>query len=91
MAKELVYNATIAEREDLTPALAVFRVRPDEGFPGDGSWFTPGQYLTLGLNNEVKPELGSVRRPMSIASAPKRATSSSSTSATSTSPSRTTR
>lgn len=72
MAKELVYNATIAEREDLTPALAVFRVRPDEGFPGDGSWFTPGQYLTLGLNNEVKPELGSVRRPMSIASAPER-------------------
>lgn len=72
MAKELVYNATIVEREDLTPALAVFRVRPDEGFPGEGSWFTPGQYLTLGLNNTEKPELGSVRRPMSIASAPER-------------------
>src|SRR5262249_9895649 len=33
-------------------------------------WFTPGQYCVLGLNNEEKPELGSVRRSMSIASAP---------------------
>lgn len=72
MAKELVYNATLAEREDLTPALAVFRLRPDEGLPGQGSWFIPGQYLTIGLNNEERPELGSVRRPMSIASAPER-------------------
>lgn len=72
MAKELVYNATLAEREDLTPALAVFRIRPDEALPGEGSWFVPGQYLTIGLNNREKPELGSVRRPMSIASAPER-------------------
>lgn len=72
MAKELVYNATIAERDDLTPALAVFRLRPDDGFPGEGSWFVPGQYLTIGLNNTEKPELGGVRRPMSIASAPER-------------------
>lgn len=72
MAKELAYNATLVEREDLTPALAVFRLRPDDGFPGEGSWFIPGQYLTIGLNNEQKPELGSVRRPMSIASAPER-------------------
>lgn len=72
MAKELVYNATLVEREDLTPALAVFRLRPDEALPGEGSWFVPGQYLTIGLNNTEKPELGSVRRPMSIASAPER-------------------
>ncbi|WP_434416173.1 hypothetical protein [Nannocystis pusilla] len=72
MAKELVYNATLVEREDLTPALAVFRIRPDEALPGEGSWFVPGQYLTIGLNNTEKPELGSVRRPMSIASAPER-------------------
>lgn len=72
MAKELAYNATLAEREDLTPALAVFRIRPDEGLPGEGPWFVPGQYLTIGLNNEERPELGSVRRPMSIASAPER-------------------
>ncbi|MCY0990340.1 hypothetical protein OV203_24585 [Nannocystis sp. ILAH1] len=72
MAKELVYNATLVEREDLTPALAVFRIRPDEALPGEGSWFVPGQYLTIGLNNTEKPELGGVRRPMSIASAPER-------------------
>lgn len=70
--KELVYNATLAEREDLTPALAVFRIRPDDPLPGEGPWFVPGQYLTIGLNNTEKPELGSVRRPMSIASAPER-------------------
>jgi ferredoxin--NADP+ reductase len=72
MAKPLEYNATLVEREDLTPALGVFRIRPDEGLPGEGAWFVPGQYMVLGLNNEAKPELGGVRRPMSIASAPER-------------------
>jgi ferredoxin--NADP+ reductase len=72
MAKPLEYNATLVEREDITPALGVFRVRPDEPLPGTGAWFVPGQYMVLGLNNEVKVELGGVRRPMSIASAPER-------------------
>lgn len=72
MAKLLEYNATLVEREDITPLLGVFRIRPDEALPGEGAWFTPGQYMTLGLNNEAVPELGSVRRPMSIASAPER-------------------
>lgn len=72
MAKPLEYNATLVEREDLTPALAVFRIRPDEALPGTGAWFVPGQYMVLGLNNEVRVELGGVRRPMSIASAPER-------------------
>ena len=72
MAKPLEYNATLVEREDLTPALGVFRVRPDEALPGTGAWFVPGQYMVLGLNNEVRVELGGVRRPMSIASAPDR-------------------
>ncbi|HEY0137418.1 MAG TPA: hypothetical protein VGB85_25215, partial [Nannocystis sp.] len=72
MAKPLEYNATLVEREDLTPALGVFRVRPDEALPGTGAWFVPGQYMVLGLNNEVRVELGGVRRPMSIASAPER-------------------
>jgi ferredoxin--NADP+ reductase len=30
----------------------------------------PGQYIAIGLNNEAAPELGSVRRSMSIVSAP---------------------
>ncbi len=68
MAKPLEYNATLVERVDQTAALAIFKVRPDE--PHEGTWFVPGQYVTIGLNNEAKPELGSVRRPMSIASAP---------------------
>jgi ferredoxin--NADP+ reductase len=69
MAKPLTYNATLAERIDLTSALSIFRVQPDEP-PTARPWFTAGQYCVLGLNNEAKPELGSVRRSMSIASAP---------------------
>ncbi len=69
MARLLTYNATLVERTDITDKLAVFRVRPDEAIP-EGAWFVPGQYMVLGLNNEEKPELGGVQRPMSIASPP---------------------
>ena len=69
MAKPIEYNATLEQRIDLTDALAIFKLRPDEPLAGD-PMFVPGQYMTLGLNNEQVPELGSVRRPMSIASAP---------------------
>lgn len=69
MAKPIEYNATLVERIDLTSALAVFKLRPDEPIT-DEPTFIPGQYMTLGLNNEEVPEKGSVRRPMSIASAP---------------------
>lgn len=68
MAKALEYNATMVERVDLTDALTLFRVMPDER-PAPG-WFVPGQYCVLGMNNPDKPELGGVRRSMSIASAP---------------------
>jgi ferredoxin/flavodoxin---NADP+ reductase len=69
MAKPLVYNATLIERVDLTDALTIFRVQPDQ--PSEKRpWFVPGQYCVLGMNNEARPELGSVRRSMSIASAP---------------------
>jgi ferredoxin--NADP+ reductase len=67
--KPLVYNATLAKRIDLTPALTLFQIKPDEP-PAEKLWFEPGQYCVLGMNNEAKPELGSVRRSMSIASAP---------------------
>lgn len=66
MAKPLEYNATLVGREDLTSALAIFKVRSDDETPP----FLPGQYVTLGMNNEKNPDLGSVRRPMSIVSAP---------------------
>jgi ferredoxin--NADP+ reductase len=69
MAKLLAYNATMVERVDLTDALAVFRIRPDR-LPEKRPWFTAGQYCVLGLNNVEQPELGSVQRPMSIASPP---------------------
>ncbi len=69
MAKPLEYNATLIERIDVTDALTVFRIQPDQA-PAQASWFTPGQYCVIGMNNEEKPELGSVRRSMSIASAP---------------------
>jgi len=69
MAKALEYNATLIERVDVTDALTMFRVQPDKP-PEQKVWFTPGQYCVLGMNNAEKPELGSVRRSMSIASAP---------------------
>ncbi len=69
MAKLLEYNATLIERIDVTDALTMFRVQPDK-MPETRPWFVPGQYCVLGMNNAEKPELGSVRRSMSIASAP---------------------
>jgi len=69
MAKPLEYNATLSERVDVTDALTLFRVQPDTP-PEERPWFVPGQYCVLGMNNAEKPELGSVRRSMSIASAP---------------------
>jgi ferredoxin--NADP+ reductase len=68
MAKALEYNATLVERIDVTDALSIFRVKPDQ--EPARPWFVPGQYCVLGMNNAEKPELGSVRRSMSIASAP---------------------
>jgi ferredoxin--NADP+ reductase len=65
----LTYNATLTAREDLTDKLALFSIAPDEALPA-APWFDPGQYLVIGLNNEAHPELGGVRRPMSIASGP---------------------
>ena len=69
MAKPLTYNATLTERIDLTDLLTVFRITPDE-LPEKHPWFVPGQYCVLGMNNEKEPDKGSVRRSMSIASAP---------------------
>lgn len=69
MAKPLEYNATLTERIDVTDALTIFRVTPDVA-PEKQPWFVPGQYCVLGANNAEKPDLGSVRRSMSIASAP---------------------
>ncbi len=40
------FNATIIERTDLNPYLAIVKVRPDSG---EASPFIPGQFCTLGL------------------------------------------
>jgi ferredoxin/flavodoxin---NADP+ reductase len=69
MAKALIYNATLQQRIDVTEALTLFRILPDEQ-PEKRPWFEPGQYCVLGMNNDAHPALGSVRRSMSIASAP---------------------
>ena len=80
MAKLLPYNASLVERVDLEPTLAIFTVRPDsvprrKGAAEDDPWFLPGQYVTIGMNREDPdatddPRPLSVRRAMSIASAP---------------------
>ena len=67
MAKPLNYNATLSARIDLTKELSIFKITLDEPLK---QGFVPGQYLTIGLNNEQYPALGSVRRPMSVGSAP---------------------
>jgi ferredoxin--NADP+ reductase len=69
MGGALAYNATVVGRTNLTDALATFLIQPDRP-QRKRPWFTAGQYCVLGLNNNEKPELGSVRRAMSIASAP---------------------
>ncbi len=69
MPKVLEPNATIVDRIDLSEELAIFRVALDDELP-EGDWFVPGQYMVIGVNNAVEPELGSVQRPMSIASEP---------------------
>lgn len=68
--KVLAYNATLVRRDDFTAELTTFHVKYDAPMPGEGPAFVPGQYVALGLNNVEVPEKGSVRRSMSILSAP---------------------
>lgn len=68
MANQLHYDATLVERRDLSPDLATFRIELDDSSPGP-NWYQGGQYLIVGLNNLQSPELGSVTRPLSLASA----------------------
>lgn len=69
MPRPIRYNATLLERIDLSETLALFRVKPDK--PAKAApWFQAGQYVTLGLNNELEPDLGPVRRPLSLAGSP---------------------
>jgi ferredoxin/flavodoxin---NADP+ reductase len=65
----LTYNATLAARIDLTEALTIFKLAPDKP-PGKNPWMAAGQYCVIGMNNESEPHKGSVRRAMSIVSAP---------------------
>jgi ferredoxin--NADP+ reductase len=69
MGRPIAYNATLVRRTDLTESLATFLVQPDQP-PRKRPWFTAGQYCVIGLNNDDRPELGPVRRAMSIVSAP---------------------
>ena len=68
MGRPIAYNATLVGRTDVTEALATFLIEPD--LPRTRPWFVAGQYCVLGLNNDQEPELGAVRRAMSIVSAP---------------------
>lgn len=68
-----LFNATLIERVDLTPELAIVKVRPDGG---EAPAFSPGQYTLLGLPpDEVRPtdapagRVRLVRRAYSISSA----------------------
>ena len=70
MPRVLLYNATLLERRDLSPTLAIFRIRPDQIPPPEEHWFEAGQYVSLGLNDEASPEPFSVQRAYSIASEP---------------------
>lgn len=67
--KPLTYNAVLLRRVDHTKELASFFIKYDEPLDKD-PLFLAGQYVALGLNNEKQPELGSVRRSMSLCCAP---------------------
>jgi ferredoxin/flavodoxin---NADP+ reductase len=54
-------NATIVERDGISPTIVRLRVRPDEGVPT----FRPGQYFALGIGLHGRP----LQRPYSTASA----------------------
>ena len=58
--REFAANAWLAGREDLTPVVARFVIRPDGPIPP----FEPGQYFSLGLPGET----GVLLRPYSTAS-----------------------
>jgi ferredoxin--NADP+ reductase len=55
-------NATLVDRQDLTPTITRLRFRPDDGMPA----FRAGQYFAIGL--EVDGRL--IQRPYSAASTP---------------------
>ena len=67
--KPLAYNAALIRREDFTAELTTFHIKYDQP-PAGESPFVPGQYVAMGLNNTEVPDKGSVRRSMSILSAP---------------------
>ena len=66
MASSLTYNATLASKRLVSNDVGVFRVIPDTAIVGEGPWFVPGQYVTLGIN----PGGGEdpIRRPMTVVS-----------------------
>lgn len=69
-------NATLIRREDLTPEIAIFRLRYDDG---DAPDFEPGQFTTIGFVADDQPEprpgrrprIKLIRRAYSIASSPR--------------------
>ncbi len=60
-------TASLLEREDLTPTLAIFRVRPETP-PREGEpWFLAGQHVRVSVEDASGARLD---RPLSIASPP---------------------
>lgn len=49
MSRVVTYNATLHAREDVTPELTLFHVKPDHEVPD----FAPGQYVALGLTGSA--------------------------------------
>jgi len=70
MSKPLTYNATLLERRDLSPSLAIFRVEPEALPQADAAWFEAGQYVSVGMNLDEDDGASSVQRAYSIASEP---------------------
>ncbi|MCE9591501.1 MAG: ferredoxin--NADP reductase [Planctomycetes bacterium] len=57
---EDIFNATIVDRRDLTPELAIIRVRHDTGTVPE---FEPGQFCTLGLPKEEPADAPATEGP----------------------------
>ncbi len=60
-------SASLLEREDLTPTLAIFRVKPEAAPREEEPWFLAGQHVRVSVEDGGGARLD---RPLSIASPP---------------------
>jgi len=67
---ESTLNATLIDRHDLTPELAIVKIRPDSGVVPE---FEPGQFVEVAMPSPPRPEVEAITAQLAAGEAPKRA------------------